>query len=303
MAYQVGALIKDLRLRKGIKQEELAFGIMDRTALSKVERGLSMPSKTNLDALLERLDYTSSLTAEILMTTEEIEIEKLKNELFVYSTQFRFEEAGELVEKLETSKQFQNNKIHQQWLLQLRISHFLQTGRHSEEVYQLIMKALELTLPNFSIHKIKDYLLSRQEICLLIPLSQFHNLNGNVTEAITIHRHLKSFFDEKVVDVIKKGQLYPQVLSNLASYLCDIENYEEVLNVTAEGIELCRKTNYFYCLPDLYWSKTEALFGLGLLTESKETAKTVYNAYTLFERTYEKELFKKYAEETLGVQF
>jgi len=303
MAYQVGSLIKDLRTRKGIKQEELAYGIMDRTALSKIERGLAMPSKTNLDTLLERLGYTPHLTAEILMTAEEVEIQKMKNNLQAYVSQLRFEEADILIERLEQNKNFHINKLNKQWLLHMKAGNEMQKGKAEEENYDLIIEALRLTLPNFSEDKIKNYHLSVQEIRLLIALAHFHYINSNLDNAIAINFQLKMYFDNRVFDVFKKGQYFPQVLSNLASFLCDAKRFDEVLDITNYGIQICKETSWFYFLPDLSWSKAESLFELGQLEESRAMVKDIYHTYSLFERHYEKKLFKKYAEETLGVQF
>ena len=55
--YDIGLLIKRLRKQKGLKQEELAYPIIDRATLSKIECGKVMPNKTTLEALFERLGF------------------------------------------------------------------------------------------------------------------------------------------------------------------------------------------------------------------------------------------------------
>lgn len=56
----IGERIKNLRKEKGLTQTELALkiGYKDKTALSKVERGLNNPYQSKIVALAEALDTT-----------------------------------------------------------------------------------------------------------------------------------------------------------------------------------------------------------------------------------------------------
>lgn len=56
----IGERIKNLRKQKGLTQTELAhkIGYKDKTALSKIERGLNNPYQSKIIALAEALDTT-----------------------------------------------------------------------------------------------------------------------------------------------------------------------------------------------------------------------------------------------------
>lgn len=56
----IGDRIKKLRKEKGLTQTELAhkIGYKDKTALSKIERGLNSPYQSKIVALAEALDTT-----------------------------------------------------------------------------------------------------------------------------------------------------------------------------------------------------------------------------------------------------
>ena len=73
--YEMGAVISELRKRAGLSQEELAFDICTPGTISKIERGIQMPSKGVLDEILIKLRrdsifFTGFLSRdELLMIT------------------------------------------------------------------------------------------------------------------------------------------------------------------------------------------------------------------------------------------
>jgi len=301
--YNVGQLIKSLRTQKGIKQDELAQGIMDRTTLSKIERGIAMPSKTNLDALFEKLGYNPNLITNIFMTSAEIEIQNLKDELAVYLVQQRTTEAESLLAQFEKDKRFLSHPLNKQWLIQMQITNEMNKGTKTKDIIFQLHAGLELTIPNFDEKKIADYLLSVQELRLINMIANYYILNSDWKSAYEIFFSLKSNVDSRSIDLDEKGMRYPFIISNLTRTLLELHKYEEVLSICEEGIKICLETARLSVLPSISWNKVVALFELGKLKEAQDLARDVYHTYSLFQLQSEKEQFKNYAENKLGVVF
>lgn len=68
----LASVIRQLRLKRGITQEELAFDSnVTVSALSRIERGLSSPVFTTLVKLADALDVTP---AELVAAAEEVPV-------------------------------------------------------------------------------------------------------------------------------------------------------------------------------------------------------------------------------------
>lgn len=301
--YNVGQLIKDLRIQKNIKQEELAFGIMDRTTLSKIERGLAMPSKAKLEALFEKLGYNPNLTADIYMNTEETEIQKLKDELTVYLSQRRTEEADVLLERVKAEGKFEGNPMDKQFLLAVIAANEINKGNKDKAVLNMIMEALSLSIPDFCMEKVETYLLSVQEIRLINLLASAYFISNVYDKSIHILYKLKMNLEIRMLDKKEMGRHYPHLIVQLTRFLLEAHYYKEVPPLCEEGLTICKQTGEFYFLPSISWNKAVALLELGEKETAKELLRDIYHAYRLFGSHYEQDLVKKYAKDKLGVDF
>ena len=53
--YEIGSVVRSARIRHGMTQEDLAFGICAVSTLSKIERGICSPKIGTFEALMERM--------------------------------------------------------------------------------------------------------------------------------------------------------------------------------------------------------------------------------------------------------
>lgn len=75
--YVIGHVIRELRVRKQMTQEDVADGICTPATLSKIENGSQMPSKRIVDAIMHRLGdtgyfFTGFCTLEEMNTGREL---------------------------------------------------------------------------------------------------------------------------------------------------------------------------------------------------------------------------------------
>lgn len=57
--YEIGSVVRSARIRHGMTQEDLAFGICAVSTLSKIERGICSPKIGTFEALMERMGELS----------------------------------------------------------------------------------------------------------------------------------------------------------------------------------------------------------------------------------------------------
>ncbi len=81
--YEMGAVISELRKRAGLSQEELAFDICTPGTISKIERGIQMPSKGVLDEILIKLRRDSIFFTGFLSRDELLMITSWENLLYI----------------------------------------------------------------------------------------------------------------------------------------------------------------------------------------------------------------------------
>ena len=95
----VGEYIKRRRKELKLTQEKVCEGICDPTTLSRIENGHQTPSKTKINALLQRLGLPDSCYYAIT-SKNELEIETLKKEIVGCHITERVEEGFDQLEKL-----------------------------------------------------------------------------------------------------------------------------------------------------------------------------------------------------------
>ena len=117
--YHIGEYIKRKREEKEIKQDELCYGICDRSTLSRIERGKQEPSYYILKALLQRLGISED-RCQILMGPQEFEISELQREIVADNVREDFSSALKKIRRLEELSQSAVNPILWQFVLRVR---------------------------------------------------------------------------------------------------------------------------------------------------------------------------------------
>ena len=166
-AYHIGFFIKHKREEKGISQKELCKGVCDHSTLSRIERGKHEPSVTTIKVLLQRLGLDDE-EFSILLGPKDFEISNLQKEIISLNAQSRFAEALEKIARLETIVVPQD-KLAQQFILRAKaLAGYECDGKRCPYDYptrrQMLIKALNMTHPNFDLEKIERCLLSIEDM-------------------------------------------------------------------------------------------------------------------------------------------
>ena len=309
--YEVGALIKKLRKQKGISQEELAFPIIDRTTLSKIESGRNLPHRKTLEFLLDRLGFDADEYIRHFLTSEEAETKRSQSELHnimrvrMRSNPERYlseygSRALELIAQLENDEEFISHPLNFQYVLYAKACHAANLSK-DEEALDYIKRGLNVTIANFNEKDIANYYLSRHDRNLLIELAGLYQDMGRYDEAINIFRRLKENTEKMCMDARLRARRISIFTYNWANACLDAKQFADVIDVCEEGIKSCVAANDFFVFKELHWFKAQALLHLGKKDEFLQLAKKLYYAFDLHEdaraKTYAESIRKLVAEE------
>ena len=245
--YHIGEYIKRKREEKEIKQDELCYGICDRSTLSRIERGKQEPSYYILKALLQRLGISED-RCQILMGPQEFEISELQREIIADNVRKDFSSALKKIRRLEELSQSAENPLLQQFVRRVRaLAGYEENGERFAYDYptqrEMLMQALKLTHPNIDLSHISNCLLSVDEIKILNQYAITYSEIGNRRYAIHIYQQLFDCINYNCIDTESIVSILTLLAYNYSRLLGQERRYEEAVEIAELGQNYCVKYN------------------------------------------------------------
>lgn len=302
-AYNIGDCIRQLREEQNVNQEDLCRGLCSKSTLSRIERGCHVPSMGTVALLLQRLGVNED-SLSFLLGTAEMEISNLHKEIEALNAQRKYDEALQKIGRMEQLTD-PKDRVMQQFLLRSKaLAGHLQDGQRvaydNLAKREMLLQAIELTHPSFSLDNIGRCLLGIDEIKTINQIAITYSDAGDRRYAIHIYRQLfeypRSRFYNTEAEVSVLTMAY-----NYSTLLGRERRYEECIEYAQMGYEACIKYNKARMLGGLLLNWGYALQKLGQEEESKSKTKDSYHAYRLMQRFPEAENVKKYAKETFNL--
>ena len=311
--YDIGNLIKRLRKQRGLTQEELAYPIIDRATLSKIESGKVMPSKRTTEALLQKLGFNPVKTIDFFLDDEMSRIHRIMEEIRVLnshreaaaseSTLAKAAKVDDLIAQLESNKNFMQSKLNSQFILSNKCKNaYINKFEGPEEVLPIMLEALKITIPEYNQRHIEGYYLTSQEAGIIHDISSMAQLSGDDKTAIEICNALRKNVKENILDMAEMGTWYTVISNSLARCLSLAGRYPEALKVCDEGIAVGRQTKVLISLPNIVAIKARCLFELGNKEEAERLYRQAYHACALAGLFATMEGIRQSAEARLGVK-
>jgi len=274
LSVSIGEIIKSRRKDLDCSQEDLSFGICSVSTLSKIERGLQIPTRATFEALMERLGVSPHLYPSFSNEKDRASFE-LQHEFNEAYAKSDYAEAERVLNELDGMSDL--DRAHESFILTSRLllkqrKRLLEPKDAIKEFEQII----KLYIRNFSIGKIKKYLLTKNDINLLNALAVAYYESGDSQTAIKILYELAEFIRNKVTDREGFSIIYTKILYNLSSYVGMSNNHEEVLRICTIAIEDCVKYSRYRYFSHLIFNKGCSLINLGRETEGHECIKASY---------------------------
>lgn len=253
--YRLGEVIRELRSRLHMTQEELAAGICSVSTIAKIENGSQMPSGRVAEALLRRLKDTGCFFTGFSQTKELEELCSWERTL----ERARGKRAGDSL-------------FEQQFYAYVRIlDRMQQTADHALVLLEL-MEVLVMSMP---LDELYDETARRRtytylELYVLNSIAlQFYYL-GSYDHAMRIFERLHEYLQEwhRYGDVGR--YLYPVVCNNLAAVRL-IQGYAHPARMVCDaGINKCLSTGMMLVLPELYGNLSNILYTLEKQYEAQQ---------------------------------
>ena len=162
----LGEYVKQRRLDLGLTQEQLCDGICEPMTLSRLENGKQTPSRNRINALLQRLGLPDDRYFALL-SKNELEMEALQKEIVACNVTEKVPEGFEKLAQFEKLAD-PDDQIAQQFALRSRVLLGRLDGRYTPlEQIDLLMQAIQLTVPRFDLESIESFLYTRDEITII----------------------------------------------------------------------------------------------------------------------------------------
>ncbi len=232
----VNELIQRGRVVKGMTQEKLSEDICTPENLSAIESGKRAPSIKHYDKIMDKLGMQKDFYNSFL-SAERFEIHELRRECNRLIQQKKYDEAAEILAKMEPLIDMEV-PVNKQYILFNKT--LLKRERENADIDETlcqIKEILNLTLPYKDGMFKKDVVLTQEEAKIANYMAVLYREKNERQKAITLYKNaLKGYKNSKVSD---KGHYtgLSLVITNLALTLEEENELDESIEIAEKGIE------------------------------------------------------------------
>lgn len=275
--YFLGECIKKQREKLGLTQEQVCDGICEQVTLSRLENGRQTPSRTRVNAILQRLGLPED-RYYMLLTKNELEIEALKKEIIACNALDRAEEGLAKVEQLEKLVDAEE-PLEKQFILRSKALLGQLAGRCTkEEKLDLLLQAIGLTIPDFDLEKIGTHLYTVDEMKIINQIAGVYADVGQIKMAADLYARLLRYVQKHQQEAVISSGMLPMVLGNYARVLDLNGQYQEAVDYAQQGIEACVRYGHYQMLYACLAIQAESYH---FLQQDAKSAEAYHKAYYL----------------------
>jgi len=195
-----------------------------------------------------------------------------------------------------------DDQIAQQFALRSRVLLGRLDGRYTPlEQIDLLMQAIQLTVPRFDLESIESFLYTRDEITIINQIGLAYSDAGQNKKAAEIYYQLLKYVRKHFKETITSIGVLPLVLYNYARVLDLCGRYEEGAALAKEGREACIQYGHYQVLPRCLEIEAECRHFMGDDEISKELYYQSYYLCKVIEYQVGLEIVKKEAKEYLDL--
>ncbi|MDR6227349.1 helix-turn-helix domain-containing protein [Desmospora profundinema] len=269
----LGPVIKDLRLRLGMTQKQLAEGICTQAEISRIESGKNVPCVDILYAISRKCGVTMNYFFSRRHDVDDSYILTTKETIRDMVHEKRYEEVRTLVEEAIENPCFQDP--HEQkflWWHKGIIFYYLDQDDVSAS------KALQYAI------SMKTSALSITEIDVEIMITQANILleTGMIREAI--RRYETCLAEFKRLSEKKNPLIYIRILYNMGLALDCLGKYQEAIERIELAIKYCKRERTLYLLGELYYQLSFSQYNLNKVGAALEYATLAYSLFRVMDK-------------------
>ena len=196
---------------------------------------------------------------------------------------------AEILEKLEKMEALggEDNRFVRQFALSTQAAVGTADGPYSfDDQLAMLLEAIRLTLPRFDLKKTFQFQLSATEAMIINQIAIAYRRAGEKKEAINIYRRLLQYLEENYQNLSKHSGQFCLVSYNCAIALADNKEYEQAVELSEKGLDLCIKSGNYQCFPGFLAVLSECYYCVG---NRKESTKRYCQAYSLFDAIHDED--------------
>ena len=194
----IGSIIRKRRQELGLTQEQLCRGICETVTLSRIENGKQTPSRSKLNALLQRLGMPGE-RYYALLSEQEMKISNLQTEIVSCNVLGQREQGLKKLDELERMMEADDH-LTRQFVLRCRAL----LGRWEDgklvpysfrEKQMLLFRAISLTVPHFCVQDISGNLYGVDELKIINQIALVYADYGQTKAAVSLYSQLLQYLD------------------------------------------------------------------------------------------------------------
>ena len=313
--FPVGTYIRQRRQDLGLTQEELCKSLnLSVSTLSRIENGRYTPSSSTIEILFEKLGLPTSVIFQPTYQNE-IVVSNLRKDIQNAAVLFRrvpVEERPQLreqileklkeLEKLNAQAEEINPRI-QQFVMSTYATIGGPEGPYSaEKRLELLMEAIRLTLPKFTLNRIGKFRYNMIEMVILNKIARTYAHSGNRKKAIDIERQLLRYIEKNNQELDGFAQQFTLIAYNCAIDMALEKRYEDAVELSNKGWQVCVESGESQFQPGFVAILAECYFFLGKRERSSAYYQGAYTLYAANRDTINMGIIRQEAKEHLGLE-
>ena len=274
--YRLGDIIRMTRKSLSITQEQLSEDICSVETLSRIETGKQNPSRDVYELLMERMGRVRDRAYSILSISDFKVLEKMQ--LFEEAIlSYDYHRAEYILE--EIMKKPGNTNLDKQFIIRANSLVNYRLGRIStDEFLEELIKAIRITIPKFGDISLVNWPLTYNETNIILNISTAYAEKQDYQKGINILEEAYSAIKKSYMDEEFRNTMQVIILNNLSKWYGLLEEHQKAIDVSIEGLKLCKEYKISSVLPNLLYSyawNMEQLIDKGVL--SKENKRECIN--------------------------
>ena len=304
-------LIRELRLRMGLKQHMLLDYTRGENIVSRIETGGQEPLFDTFSDLMQKLNAPVGAVFYPFLTNVTTDVYDVRDHIlhcldFAEEFPLYLEEAKILFDKIQTMGDFSNG-INRQMVLSIQARMYELEGRDPGEIIAMSREGLMLTYPEYKLHQYNGELLLFEESTLM-HCEAMALAKSNPAAAIALLQKITKGIERFPGDSKDKEKRLPPVLLDLSQLLIEIGDYRQALEICEIGFDTSLKRDKAKHVPDFIYNKALILTMQGQKEEAAKLLMPVYCGFIVMRQRKKAEKVLELAEklsiklETHGVE-
>jgi transcriptional regulator with XRE-family HTH domain len=256
-----GDSLKNIRIRAGFSQKDLAAGICSQAQISKIEKNEEIPSAILLKKISEKLSVDMNYFFDIQEAHKKDYIKKVKEEVRILKKEVKYRELQGLLRKVEKNPLFHEGENFRFLRWHIAICMFY-LDNETIEAIELLNETLQTVdfkhepfLKEMDLEIINSLAIFQKELC------NYGDAEDNFLKAFDLLKQFPQLSDPTI-------EL--RLLFGLAQGYTETRRFQESMSLCQKGIKICNQIEMLNFLGHFHYQVGENLAKLGEKTEAKK---------------------------------